>query len=212
MTVDADFELFDLRVEVAAPEGARLWCGSKRGDYFEVRGEMLHFPPGRPFSIYQCGRRPAAAARQAASDRRPRLDDDGLRGGLPGPELSEPLAHHSPRQAAVSVTPTPPPSRCIRLSEDESRTHRNRARLQHLPPTKGGWHLAGGHGRGRRATKPSPTCAHSSKPASPPSTAPTTIPAWNSSSVISAARHPDLQRSCAGSHEIRARSGARSRP
>ena len=52
MTVDADFELFDLRVEVTAPEGARLWCGSKRGDYFEVHGEMLHFQPGMAFSLY----------------------------------------------------------------------------------------------------------------------------------------------------------------
>ena len=46
------FELWDLRVEVVAPEGARLWCGAKPGDHFELRGEMLHLPPGQGFSIY----------------------------------------------------------------------------------------------------------------------------------------------------------------
>lgn len=46
------FELYDLRVEVVAPPGARLWCNSTVGDYFELRGEVLHLPPGQGFSIY----------------------------------------------------------------------------------------------------------------------------------------------------------------
>ena len=46
------FELFDLRVEVVAPEGARIQCNARVGDWFEVRGELLHFPPGQPFSMY----------------------------------------------------------------------------------------------------------------------------------------------------------------
>ena len=46
------FELYDLRVEVVAPEGATLYCGARAGDYFELRGEMLHLPPGQGFSIY----------------------------------------------------------------------------------------------------------------------------------------------------------------
>ena len=46
------FELWDLRVEVVAPEGAKLWCGAKVGDHFELRGEMLHLPPGQGISIY----------------------------------------------------------------------------------------------------------------------------------------------------------------
>ncbi len=46
------FELFDLRVEVVAPEGAKLLCGAKPGDHFELRGEMLHLPPGQGMSIY----------------------------------------------------------------------------------------------------------------------------------------------------------------
>jgi uncharacterized repeat protein (TIGR04076 family) len=49
---DDRFELFDLRVEVVAPEGARIQCNARVGDWFEVRGELLHFPPGQPFSMY----------------------------------------------------------------------------------------------------------------------------------------------------------------
>ena len=50
--VDDRFELFDLRVEVVAPQGARIQCSANVGDWFEVRGELLHFPPGQPFSMY----------------------------------------------------------------------------------------------------------------------------------------------------------------
>ncbi len=46
------FELWDLRVEVIAPEGGPIYCGAKVGDYFELRGEMIHMPPGQGFSIY----------------------------------------------------------------------------------------------------------------------------------------------------------------
>jgi uncharacterized repeat protein (TIGR04076 family) len=49
---DDSFELFDLKVEVTAPAGATLYCGAKPGDSFELRGEMLHLPPGQGFSIY----------------------------------------------------------------------------------------------------------------------------------------------------------------
>jgi uncharacterized repeat protein (TIGR04076 family) len=50
---DSDaFELFDLRVEVTAPPGKAIYCGAKVGDHFELRGEMLHLPPGQGFSIY----------------------------------------------------------------------------------------------------------------------------------------------------------------
>jgi uncharacterized repeat protein (TIGR04076 family) len=50
--MDDGFDLWDLRVEVVAPEGAKLWCGAKPGDHFELRGEMLHLPPGQGFSVY----------------------------------------------------------------------------------------------------------------------------------------------------------------
>ena len=49
---DDSFQLHDLRVEVIAPQGARILCGAAAGDYFELRGEMLHLPPGQGFSIY----------------------------------------------------------------------------------------------------------------------------------------------------------------
>lgn len=49
---DDSFDLYDLRVEVVAPQGARILCGARPGDYFELHGEMLHLPPGQGFSIY----------------------------------------------------------------------------------------------------------------------------------------------------------------
>lgn len=49
---DDGFDLFDLRVEVVAPPGARLYCGAAPGDWFDLRGEMIHLPPGQGFSIY----------------------------------------------------------------------------------------------------------------------------------------------------------------
>ncbi len=49
---DDSFELYDLRVEVVAPAGAKLWCSATAGDWFELRGENLYLPPGQGFSIY----------------------------------------------------------------------------------------------------------------------------------------------------------------
>ncbi len=52
---DDSFELYDLRVEVIVPPqraGERIQCNAKPGDWFEVRGELLHFPPGQAFSMY----------------------------------------------------------------------------------------------------------------------------------------------------------------
>jgi uncharacterized repeat protein (TIGR04076 family) len=64
-TPDDSFELYDLRVEVVAPAGARLYCGAKIGDYFELRGEMLHLPPGQGISIYSLSSvMPLLAAKQ----------------------------------------------------------------------------------------------------------------------------------------------------
>jgi len=68
-TVEDDFELYDLRVEVVAPEGARLWCNAKVGDYFELRGEMLYLPPGQGVSIYSLSAAlPLLAAKQRETD------------------------------------------------------------------------------------------------------------------------------------------------
>ncbi|KJA18684.1 hypothetical protein HYPSUDRAFT_144689 [Hypholoma sublateritium FD-334 SS-4] len=77
--VDTDdtFELFDLRVEVVCPPGARILCGAKPGDHFVLRGEMLHLPPEQGFSIYSLAavlpllaakQRPAHAHDWMASD------------------------------------------------------------------------------------------------------------------------------------------------
>ena len=49
---DEAFELYDLKVEVICPPGARIMCGAKPGDYFTLQGEMLSLPPGQGFSIY----------------------------------------------------------------------------------------------------------------------------------------------------------------
>ena len=69
MSKDDSFELYDLRVEVIAPEGARLYCNAKVGDHFELRGEMLHLPPGQGFSIYSLASvLPLLAAKQRMTD------------------------------------------------------------------------------------------------------------------------------------------------
>ncbi|HEX2510461.1 MAG TPA: TIGR04076 family protein [Microvirga sp.] len=66
---DDSFELYDLRVEVVAPEGATIYCGAKPGDFFELRGEMLHLPPGQGFSIYSLAAvLPLLPAKQRATD------------------------------------------------------------------------------------------------------------------------------------------------
>jgi uncharacterized repeat protein (TIGR04076 family) len=49
---DDSFELYDLRVEVVASGNDRIYSGAQPGDYFELKGEMLHLPPGQGFSIY----------------------------------------------------------------------------------------------------------------------------------------------------------------
>lgn len=54
---DESFQLYDLKVEVICPLGARIMCGAKPGDYFTLEGEMLHLPPGQGFSIYSLGER-----------------------------------------------------------------------------------------------------------------------------------------------------------
>jgi uncharacterized repeat protein (TIGR04076 family) len=66
---DASFELWDLRVEVVAPPGARLYCGAAVGDSFEVHGELLHFPPGQGFSLYSLASLlPLLPAKQRVTD------------------------------------------------------------------------------------------------------------------------------------------------
>jgi uncharacterized repeat protein (TIGR04076 family) len=68
-SLDDGFLLHDLKVEVVAPEGARILCGAKPGDYFELKGEMLFLPPGQGFSIYSLAALlPLLPAKQRATD------------------------------------------------------------------------------------------------------------------------------------------------
>lgn len=65
---DDSFELYDLLVEVVVPAGGAIHCGAKPGDHFELRGEMLHLPPGQGFSIYSLASvLPLLAAKQRPS-------------------------------------------------------------------------------------------------------------------------------------------------
>lgn len=74
---DDSFELYDLRVEVTAPEGGPIYCGAKPGDYFEMRGEMIHLPPGQGFSIYSLAALlPLLPAKQRPTDRNDWMTSD----------------------------------------------------------------------------------------------------------------------------------------
>lgn len=66
---DDAFDLYDLKVEVVAPPGAKLYCSSTPGDSFELRGEVLHLPDGQGFSIYSLAAvLPLLAAKQRVTD------------------------------------------------------------------------------------------------------------------------------------------------
>ena len=52
---DDGFQLYDLRVEVVCPEGKRILCGAKHGDYLTLEGEMLYLPAGQGISLYSLG-------------------------------------------------------------------------------------------------------------------------------------------------------------
>ena len=74
---DDSFELYDLRVEVVVPEGATVYCGAKAGDFFELRGEMLHLPPGQGISIYSLASvLPLLAAKQRPTHKKDWMTTD----------------------------------------------------------------------------------------------------------------------------------------
>jgi uncharacterized repeat protein (TIGR04076 family) len=69
ISLDDHFDLYDLRVEVVAPAGAKLYCGAVPGDYFELSGEMLTLPPGQGMSIYSIASvLPFLSAKQRPTD------------------------------------------------------------------------------------------------------------------------------------------------
>ena len=69
-----EFALYDLKVEVIAPPGAKLWCNAQPGDWFELRGELLFLPPGQGFSIYSL----AAVLPLLAAKQRPTHPNDWM--------------------------------------------------------------------------------------------------------------------------------------
>jgi uncharacterized repeat protein (TIGR04076 family) len=76
-TGDESFELYDLRVEVVAPQGGAIYCNAKPGDHFELRGELLYLPPGQGFSIYSLAAvLPLLAAKQRETDRHDWMTSD----------------------------------------------------------------------------------------------------------------------------------------
>jgi uncharacterized repeat protein (TIGR04076 family) len=65
----AEFELYDLRIEVVGPPDRTIYCGARLGDYFELQGEMLRLPPGQGFSIYSLAALlPLLPAKQRVTD------------------------------------------------------------------------------------------------------------------------------------------------
>jgi uncharacterized repeat protein (TIGR04076 family) len=48
---DDTFVLYDLKVEVVASDRPMI-CNHKAGDFFELKGENLSFPPGQTFALY----------------------------------------------------------------------------------------------------------------------------------------------------------------
>ena len=51
MSAHDEFTLYDLRVEVVEGD-APMVCNHAAGDWFELSGENLRFPPGQTFPLY----------------------------------------------------------------------------------------------------------------------------------------------------------------
>ena len=69
LETDESFELWDLRVEAVVPTGAKVYCGARAGDYFELKGEILTLPAGQGVSIYSLAAvLPLLAAKQRPTD------------------------------------------------------------------------------------------------------------------------------------------------
>jgi uncharacterized repeat protein (TIGR04076 family) len=109
---DDSFELHDLRVEVVAPPGARLYCAAAVGDYFELRGESLWLPPGQGFSIYSLAallpllpakQRPTAPADWMSTDAEVACPDPNC----PSRFRIIRLARRTFRHADTTATPAP---------------------------------------------------------------------------------------------------------
>ena len=109
---DDSFELYDLKVEVVAPPGARLWCNASPGDWFELRGELLFLPPGQGFSVYSLAAvLPLLAAKQRVTHPNDWMDSDAEI-ACPDPNCPSRLkitrlAKRRFSRAATTATPKP---------------------------------------------------------------------------------------------------------
>ena len=108
-----EFELYDLRVEVVAPPGERILCNANLGDWFEVRGEVLHFPPGQGFSMYSLASIiPLLPAKQRPTDAKDWMSTDA-EVACPDPNCPTRfritrLGKRTFRHADTTVVPLPP--------------------------------------------------------------------------------------------------------
>ncbi|KAF8575801.1 hypothetical protein K439DRAFT_1368946 [Ramaria rubella] len=71
--IDDTFSLYDLRVEVVVPndDPRRILCGANKGDYFELKGEMISLPDGQGFSMFSLAAvLPLLAAKQRCREKR----------------------------------------------------------------------------------------------------------------------------------------------
>jgi len=109
---DDSFELYDLRVEVVGPPDAKIYCGARLGDYFELHGEMLRLPPGQGFSIYSLAALlPLLPAKQRVTDAKDWMTSDA-EVACPDPHCPTRFritrgARRRFRRADVTATPRP---------------------------------------------------------------------------------------------------------
>jgi uncharacterized repeat protein (TIGR04076 family) len=162
------FELYDLRVDVIAPSGAKIYCGAKPQDYFELRGEMLYLPPGQGFSIYSLAALlPLLPAKQRLLDANDWMASDAE---VACPDPNCPSRFRITRtgkrkfeRSATTATPKPQsrphPIRAPQIADgaraDSVQGANCGARLEHVEIApgyrisrviKGGWQLSGDHG------------------------------------------------------------------
>ncbi|WP_206370531.1 aldo/keto reductase [Solimonas marina] len=147
------FELYDLRVEVVAPPGAKLYCGAQVGDWFELHGEMLHLPPGQAFSIYSLAAiLPLLPAKQRETDANDWMTSDA-EVACPDPHCPSRfrITRLAKRRFTRSeTTAVPLPATLPTVPADDALPPIPRYRLapdyEISRLIKGSWHLAGDHG------------------------------------------------------------------
>ena len=140
---DDTFELYDLRVEAIVPPGFPIYCGARPGDHFELRGEMLHLPPGQGFSIYSLAAvLPLLAAKQRATHPNDWMSTD-TEIACPDPNCPSRLriTRLARRQFSHAAATAVPLREASAVETVELRPGYAISRI-----IRGGWQLAGGHG------------------------------------------------------------------